>query len=246
MKIVSASLALVLFACSSDDAPVDATSGADAGASTTGDSGKGGNNVSTEPIGATNEGEITYYDATGAGACSFDPSPNDLDVAAMNAPQYGNSAPCGSCAKITGPKGTLVVRIVDLCPECKKGDLDLSREAFAKLAEPKAGRVKISWEPVRCDVSGPVSYKIKDGSSRYWTAIQVRNHVRPVAKLELQKGGAWTELKRESYNYFIGDKGVDGDGPFKVRITSDDGQVLEDTIPGPIADAVSQGTKNFD
>ena len=38
----------------------------------------------------------TYYNATGAGACMFDPSPNDLMVAAMNAEEYTNAAYCGA------------------------------------------------------------------------------------------------------------------------------------------------------
>src|SRR5690349_21198332 len=38
-------------------------------------------------------GKVTYYDfADGSGACSFDPTPDDLMVGAMNAPQYLASA----------------------------------------------------------------------------------------------------------------------------------------------------------
>ena len=45
------------------------------------------------------EGQATYYDfADGSGACSFDPTPDDSMVAAMNAPDYAGSAACGSGA----------------------------------------------------------------------------------------------------------------------------------------------------
>ena len=37
-------------------------------------------------------GIATWYDATGAGHCGYDASPEDMDVAAMNAPQFNNSA----------------------------------------------------------------------------------------------------------------------------------------------------------
>ncbi len=67
-------------------------------------------------------GQATYYDfADGSGACSFEPSPNDLMVAAMNAPDYAGAAACGSCARVFGPNGEITVRIVDLCPECPRG-----------------------------------------------------------------------------------------------------------------------------
>ena len=126
-------------------------------------------------IGSMQQGDGTYYGATGGGACSYDPSPTNLMVAAMNAPQWQNSQVCGTCVDVTGPKGTVSVRIVDLCPECKSGDLDLSEEAFTMIADKAAGRVKISWVPVACAVSGPVGIHFKEGSNAYWMAVQVRN-----------------------------------------------------------------------
>src|SRR5688572_24801643 len=82
-------------------------------------------------LGEFQAGIATYYDATGAGHCGYDASPNDMDVAAMNAQQFNNSAVCGACAEVEGPQGTVRVRIVDSCPEpeCQAGHLDLSRQA---------------------------------------------------------------------------------------------------------------------
>jgi expansin (peptidoglycan-binding protein) len=193
----------------------------------------------------TQNGLITFYDANGAGNCSFPPSPENLDVAAMNIGQYQDSAVCGACAEIEGPKGNLRVRIVDSCPDCPTlGHLDLSREAFAKIADPVAGRVNVRWRMVTCDVQGPVRYHIKDGSSQWWTAIQVRNHRVPVTKLEYWKNGAWVNVKRESYNYFVDPSGM-GTGPLKVRVTASDGQTLEDTLPGPNSNALYDGAAQF-
>src|SRR5690242_21027010 len=109
------------------------------GSSAGDDNGSGAGSCSTIP--ADESGDGTYYDATGAGNCGFDATPSDLMVAAMNAVDYGTADWCGACVEVTGPMGTTTVRIVDQCPECSKGDLDLSPEAFAMLSPLSAGRI---------------------------------------------------------------------------------------------------------
>ncbi len=94
-------------------------------------------------------GEATYYDADGTGACAFGKS-SDLLVAALNKTQY-SKAQCGKCAYVTGPKGSVMIKIVDLCPGCGDGDLDLSETAFAKVADLDDGRVKITWHFSTCN-----------------------------------------------------------------------------------------------
>ena len=98
------------------------------------------------------------------------------------------------------------------------------------FAELKAGRVPITYQTVACTVSGNMAYQFKDGSHEFWTAIQIRNHKIQVTKVEAKKNGVYAELTRSDYNYFIDDKGVKDD-PIALRITSADGQVLEDTMP---------------
>lgn len=199
-------------------------------------------------LGGSYSGEGTYYGATGAGACSYDPSPQSLLVAAMNAPQWQGSAVCGMCVEVTGPKGpqnTVVVRIVDLCPECKSGDLDLSQEAFAHIAEVAAGRVPITWRPVACAVTGPLSYRFKEGSSQWWMGIQVRNSRLPIQKLALQDGANVTPMKAETYGYFTLSSPSGRPGPYTLQVTALGGQVV--TEPGVVLrDAqVVQGTQQF-
>jgi expansin (peptidoglycan-binding protein) len=196
------------------------------------------------PLGEEQQGIATFYDATGAGNCSFEPN-GDLMVAAMNTPQYAGSAACGQCVDIKGPKGNVRVRIVDRCPECESGHLDLSREAFTKIAEMKDGRVNISWTPVSCDVAGNLEYHFKDGSNPWWTAIQVRNHRLPITKLEWKRGtGGWNNVPRQEHNYFVNDSGM-GDGPFQVRVTASDGQQLEDTLQRVLNDDIAEGVSQF-
>jgi expansin len=195
------------------------------------------------PLGEVQDGIATYYDATGAGNCSFDPT-GDLNVAAMNAEQYARSAACGECVRVEGPKGVVTVRIVDQCPECQRGHLDLSREAFAQVATLADGRVPVRWTVVACDVGGSLAYRFKEGSSQYWTALQVRNHRLPIRSLELRSGSGWVDLPRESYNYFVAAQGV-GTGAFTVRVTSSDGQQLEDALQGVRDGQVVSGAVQF-
>jgi expansin (peptidoglycan-binding protein) len=183
-------------------------------------------------------GEATYYDADGSGNCSFEAG-GDLMVAAMNAADYDHAAWCGSCVAVSGPSGEVVVRIVDQCPGCAEGDLDLSREAFAKIAALSAGRVSITWRPAACDVSGPIAYHFKDGSNAFWTAIQIRNHRYAISTVEARDAaGTYTEIDRADYNYFVASQGL-GAGPYTFRVTDTRANVLEDSAIA-LGDSVSR------
>lgn len=189
-------------------------------------------------------GEGTYYDADGTGNCGFDPDPGRM-VAAMNAVDYDTAAWCGACLRVSGPDGEVTVRVVDQCPECAHGDLDLSREAFAKIAPLSAGRVPITWHEVACEVDGPLRYHFKDGSNPWWTAIQIREHRYPIAKVEARRAsGAFEPIPRVSYNYFVESDGL-GDGPYTFRVTDTRGHVLEDTGIEAGDDVTRSGAAQF-
>ncbi|MBX3203611.1 MAG: hypothetical protein KF764_01020 [Labilithrix sp.] len=167
----------------------------------------------------------------------------------MAMPEYAASASCGACLLVKGPKGEVTVRVTDSCPGCEGSgiNLDLSAQAFAKIAEPKEGRVAVTYQLVSCATSGNIAYRFKDGSSKWWTAIQIRNHRVPIAKVEYRKDGAWIAMSRESYNYFVEASGVgDQPGGLELRVTGIDGQVLEDKLAGGVeADKTVSGTKQF-
>jgi len=172
-------------------------------------------------------GEATYYGADGSGNCSFDAGP-DVLIAAMNDADYANAAACGACVEIVGPDATIVVRIVDRCPGCAQGDIDLGEAAFPKIAAKELGRVPITWQYVSCPVEGALVYRFKEGSSEYWTAVQVRNHRNAIASFEYREGGgAWQAVARAEYNYFIDEAGM-GPGPIDFRVTDVEGNVVED------------------
>jgi expansin len=191
-----------------------------------GDGGLVGGSCSAVPADETGDG--TYYAADGTGNCSFDASPDDLMVVAMNHVDYADAQWCGACLAVTGPNGSVNVRVVDQCPECKQGDLDMAPQAFDMIADHAAGRVTITWHEIACDVSGPISYHFKDGANAYWTAIQIRNGRYPIAKVEAMKGGAYVEVPRLDYNYFVQADGL-GNGPYQLRVTDQRGHVVEDS-----------------
>lgn len=187
--------------------------------------GAGGSGAGRIQFGRTYSGRATFYGATGAGNCSFDAS-SDLMVGAMNQQDYDNSQACGAHLSVTGPKGTVKIRIVDRCPECPPGAIDLSQQAFAKIAEVSAGRVPITWRLLSPAGLGPLSYRYKSGSSQYWCGIQVLNHRNPIRSVQLKVGGGWRTLDRQEYNYFLSAGGSGCGGT--IRITDIYGNQLTD------------------
>ena len=168
-----------------------------------------------------------------------------MNIAALNNPDWENAAWCGACADVQGPNGSVQVRIVDRCPECQSGDLDLSPTAFDQIADRAAGRVSITWNFVACNVGGNVAYRFKDGTNPGWAAILVENHRLPITSLEWSTDGQnWQAAQRQDYNYFVVSSGV-GAGPVYVRITAVDGQVIEDTLPTVHEYLVVDGSGQF-
>lgn len=79
-------------------------------------------------------GRATFYATTDKGDhCSFG-STGLTFFGAMNHADHAGSAACGACVDISSPNGSVQVRITNECPDCARGDIDLSQQAFAKLA----------------------------------------------------------------------------------------------------------------
>jgi expansin (peptidoglycan-binding protein) len=194
----------------------------------------------------TRSGEATYYDfADGSGNCGFPATPNDLLVAAMNHTDYAGSAACGACVRVAGPGGSVDVRIVDRCPECPAGDIDLSPEAFEQIAELSAGRVPITWQYIECAIQSPVVFHFKDGSNEWWTAVQLRNHRHAIASFAYRDdGGAWVDVARLDYNYFVEDAGM-GPGPYAFRVVDVMGNELVEEDVAAAENAEVPGTSQF-
>lgn len=189
-------------------------------------------------------GEATYYAATGDGNCMFGPSPSDLMVCAMNNTEYNGSSVCGASIYVKGRLGDITVRIVDRCPECPVGNIDMSKEAFAKIDDTIRGRVPVTWWYVESQVTGPIQYRVKSYSNAWWIGIQVLNHRTPIVKLEAFYNGAWVNIPRMDYNYFVFASGL-GPGPFTLRVTDFYGRQLVDANIPLAPDAITSGQANF-
>ncbi|MER6122180.1 expansin EXLX1 family cellulose-binding protein [Streptomyces sp. NPDC001795] len=180
--------------------------------------------------GTTYTGVATAYEAgDGDGACGFGPS-DDMMIAAMNTTDYETSRACGAYVHVRAANGaSITVRITNECPlPCAPGQLDLSQQAFAKLADLKVGRIPITWNLVSPSTSQTVSIRYKTGSNPYWCGIQTIGQRNPVTRLEVHTGSGWRQLPRTSYNYFIS---ADGSGcGSTIRVTDIYGEQL--TVSG--------------
>ncbi|MGI5191939.1 expansin EXLX1 family cellulose-binding protein [Promicromonospora sp. CA-289599] len=191
--------------------------------------------------GTTYEGDATHYEAAdGNGACSFGPS-DDMMVVAMNETDYENSRACGATVLVRAANGNAVTaRVTNVCPlPCAPGQLDLSKQAFAELADPQLGRIPVTWSLLSPDTADTISIRYKDGSSQWWCGIQAIDHRNPVAKLEVDAGDGWRALPRTGYNYFLSENGSGCGGD--IRITDIYGEQL--TVRGlPVRADVVQPT----
>lgn len=187
-----------------------------------------------EPKGTIHTGEGTFYGGGYVGGhAMLDPVSKDYWIVAMNHADYNEAQLAGAYIEVTGELGTIKMLVTDELPEGKKGDLDLYVDAFPLIAPAEKGRVPVSWKIIPLDSAedAPVSYKYKEGTTRYWCGVQVRNHRYPITKLEyLDENGEFVEIKRRPYNYF--ESRDMGEGPFTFRITDIYGQVIiDENIP---------------
>jgi expansin len=176
--------------------------------------------------GTAYQGVATSYDVgNGDGACSYGPT-SDVMTAAMNTADYETAKACGAYVSVRAASGTAItVRITNECPApCAPGQLDLSHQAFAKLAPLSAGRIAITWSLLSPAVSDTVSIRYKTGSSQYWCGIQAIGHRNPLARLEVRTGGGWLALTRTGYNYFLSEQGTGCGG--EIRLTDIYGEQL--------------------
>jgi expansin len=180
----------------------------------------GGSACAAPPSTTAKSGKATFYDLGGGlGNCSFPSAPADDLFVALGASEYSGAAACGSYLDVTGPKGKVRVKVIDSCPPCGPGHIDLSRTAFKKVANEVDGIVKVTYRTVSGAVAGdPISVRVKEGSSRFWLAVLIDNHANRLTKVTV--GGR--TAKRADFNYWIIDGGA-GPGPFKIKITDLDG-----------------------
>ncbi|MFG1884455.1 expansin EXLX1 family cellulose-binding protein [Micromonospora sp. NPDC049102] len=174
------------------------------------------------PSGNTvHRGTASFYDAgRSGGTCSFPGPPVDRLYVALGSSQYGNAAACGSYLDVTGPKGTVRVMVMDQCGGCGSSKIDLSDEAFTRIADRSQGIARVTYRTVvDPSLDGGLTFRVKGGASQYWFAVQVGNHGNPLRSVEA-KGptGGFRKTARQVDNYWTVEDGI-GPGPYTIRVT---------------------------
>ncbi|MEU0550109.1 expansin EXLX1 family cellulose-binding protein [Micromonospora sp. NPDC005979] len=174
------------------------------------------------PSGSTvHRGTASFYDAgRSGGTCSFPGPPADRLYVAVGSSRYANAAACGSYLDVTGPRGTVRVLVMDQCGGCGSSKIDLSDEAFARIADRSQGIASVRYRAVvNPPLNGGLTFRLKGGASQWWFAVQVGNHGNPLRSVEA-KGptGGFRKTARQVDNYWTVEDGI-GPGPYTIRVT---------------------------
>ncbi|KAK2065172.1 barwin-like endoglucanase [Colletotrichum caudatum] len=187
--------------------------------------------VTQNAVSPPTSGRSTFYGGnTSGGTCSFSTYqiPPGLYGTAFSGQIWDSAAHCGSCVRVTGPKGNSVVAMItDQCNECDKGHLDLYKDAFAQLGSVSDGVISTSYEFAECGITSPIKLHNKSGTSAYWFSMQVLNHNEPVSTLEVSTdgGSTWKKTARQPYNFFENSSGF-GTDSVDVRLTAESGKIV--------------------
>jgi expansin (peptidoglycan-binding protein) len=174
---------------------------------------------------AQTSGEATHYVLTpGDGNCSYPRLPNGGLFVALSPSEYAGSAACGSYVEVTGPGGSVTAKVVDQCPPCQAGHVDLSEQAFQRIAPLSAGEVPVTYHTiVDPPLPGALSVLVKTGSNPYYLALLPIGAGNALASVQVSSPAhGWQQLTRTSYGYWLAAAGL-GAGPFTVRLTDSAG-----------------------
>lgn len=191
--------------------------------------------------GGTRTGRAVYYVAGSDVACSYRSLPRNRRYVSVAPDDYAGASACGSYLDVSGPRGrTVRVQVVDRCVNCVPGRLDLSRDAFAEIADPAEGDVPVRYAPVRDPQPVPqLGFEVKPGSSPDWLALLVTGNGNPLRRVELHAGRGWRPLEHGLDNYWT--LSGAGDGPYGVRVTDTYGHrsapIRVDFAPGEVQGA---------
>ncbi|KAI1319489.1 RlpA-like double-psi beta-barrel-protein domain-containing protein-containing protein [Xylariaceae sp. FL0255] len=94
-------------------------------------------------VAAQESGPMTYY-TPGLGACGVTSTSNDA-VVALNTADYDNGAHCFQWITIDGNGAQTAAQVVDLCPGCGAGGIDVSPAIFDDIAPLSEGVVEVTW-----------------------------------------------------------------------------------------------------
>ncbi|KAK6825603.1 hypothetical protein PG987_013097 [Apiospora arundinis] len=194
-------------------------------------------------------GTSTFYGGNlQGGTCSFSTYtlPAGIYGTAFSGSAWNSGAKCGSCLEVTAKGKTIKVMVVDKCPECEPGHLDLFENAWKALSPGSSDPMTTSWTEVECGITSPLVLHNKSGTSPYWFSMQVINANEAVTKLEVSTDGGktWQATKRQDYNYFENPSGF-GAAKLTIRVTGASGKTVTVENVGVESDSQIKAASNF-
>ncbi|HEX4223422.1 MAG TPA: cysteine/serine endopeptidase inhibitor [Pseudonocardiaceae bacterium] len=104
------------------------------------------------PFGQPINGNSTYYNDAGYGACGTQIDASSQLLVAVSYTYWTTANPnddplCqGVSVQVSYNGTTITVPVEDKCPSCDSGHIDLSQPAFAELADTGLGNIPVTWE----------------------------------------------------------------------------------------------------
>jgi expansin len=156
---------------------------------------------------------------------------------------------CDACIHVTTAKGKSALLRVVTYGETTKNSIDVSPEAYALLDSGESPRT-MTWQLAKCPDAGALVYEFQTGANEWWTSLWVRNGRVPITKVEVKSANHadFAPLERGGDGTLTDASGF-GKGPFTLRLTGLDGQVVTESFEWPsdgIAGATLTGEHRFE
>jgi hypothetical protein len=154
---------------------------------------------------------------------------NQISLQSLSA---GSGQLCDVCAELAANGVTITAHVVTYGDETEPDDIDVSPEARNALH----GDINdtLTWRFVTCPTTAPIYYTFdgRQWSNTWFFRVWIRNARVPVAKVEYRLGAkAWATADWQSDGAWQASS-QDFSGGFSLRVTSLDGQTIEDALPG--------------
>ncbi|KZP27533.1 hypothetical protein FIBSPDRAFT_853390 [Athelia psychrophila] len=92
---------------------------------------------------SSHSGRGTWF-TPGLGNCGKHNKSTDM-IVALPTKDYAGGSHCEKMIHITSGGKTHSAKVVDRCPDCSEGDLDMSESLFKEFASLGKGEIKVSW-----------------------------------------------------------------------------------------------------
>lgn len=189
----------------------------------------------------------SYWNSCAPYTPELEKSAGDL-LAGLGLRFNGSGALCDACIQITTARGkSVIARVVTTGETRGPNDVDLSQKAFDAIHQGEYPRT-MTWHLVKCPASNDkLRYQFQTESNPYWTSLWVRSARLPIRSVEVKSVNHKSFIKLErGGDGTLTDKSGFGDGPFTLKVTAYDGQVITDSFRKLVAGTVLSSSSQFE